>query len=95
MAFRDHPFPADTPPFPSHKQIVQYLQATVKKRNLEPHISFSTLVRAVYFTPGSDDPASKWTVATSKTVDGERVDSSETFSHVGEPCDTRELVPQS
>lgn len=49
MCFQDVPFPDDTPDFPSHTHVMNYLSQLAKNDNLLPWIRFSTLVEQAVF----------------------------------------------
>lgn len=44
MQFRDFPFPPGSPLFPSHRQVLQYIQSFAEQFNLLPLIRFNTIV---------------------------------------------------
>lgn len=49
MCFQDAPFPKDTPDFPSHTHVMDYLRRLAQDENLLPWIRFSTLVKKAEF----------------------------------------------
>lgn len=49
MCFQDALFPKDTPEFPSHTHVMNYLSQLAKNENLLPLIRFSTLVEKAVF----------------------------------------------
>ncbi|KAK4512729.1 uncharacterized protein ATC70_003435 [Mucor velutinosus] len=49
MCFQDAPFPKNTPDFPSHTHVMDYLSELAKNENLLPCIRFSTLVEKAVF----------------------------------------------
>ncbi|CEP12010.1 hypothetical protein [Parasitella parasitica] len=49
MCFQDVPFPNETPYFPSHVNVMNYLDQLAKTENLLPWIRFSTLVENAVF----------------------------------------------
>ncbi|KAL1408545.1 monooxygenase [Vanrija albida] len=80
MAFHNYPFPEDTPIFPWHYQVKHYLQDYAAKKGLNDIIQYQHRVLAVYHTPGTSDPAEKWTVVTENTITRQR--RSELVSHI-------------
>lgn len=95
MAFHEYPFPEDTPQFPWHYQVKHYLQdyaaakgwvwgssdmEVLTESRLNDVIQFQHRVLAVYHTPGTSDPAEKWTVETENTIT--RLRHTERVSHV-------------
>jgi dimethylaniline monooxygenase (N-oxide forming) len=45
--FSDFPFDANTPDYPHHSQMLQYLEAYARAFRLLPHITFNTTVQSV------------------------------------------------
>ncbi|CAK9783300.1 FAD/NAD(P)-binding domain-containing protein [Cutaneotrichosporon oleaginosum] len=73
MNYRFAPFPRGTPVFPTHQQVVEYLQDYSKRHGLNAVIQWGVRVTDLYHTPGGGD-ADKWTVETTA--------GRETVSHV-------------
>ena len=46
-SFRGHPFPPDTPLFPSHREVAAYLDAFADTVGIRPHIRFDTRITSV------------------------------------------------
>lgn len=46
-SFRGHPFPPDTPLFPSHREVAAYLDAFADTVGIRPHIRFNTRITSV------------------------------------------------
>ncbi|KAI8991779.1 hypothetical protein BDF20DRAFT_984386 [Mycotypha africana] len=47
MCFQDFPFSTETPDFPSHKDVFQYLESMAVKEDLKSYVRFSTMVEKV------------------------------------------------
>ncbi len=71
-SFRDYPFPAGTPLFPSHRQVAAYLLAFAHEFKIHEHVRFNSRVTDISPTEGA--PGTGWLV---RVEDGpqERFDS--------------------
>ncbi|ORX91003.1 FAD/NAD(P)-binding domain-containing protein [Basidiobolus meristosporus CBS 931.73] len=45
MSFKNHPFPEDTPLFPSHSHVLENLEAFAEENKLLPLVTFNTIVQ--------------------------------------------------
>src|SRR5688572_21902122 len=52
LAYSDHPFPPGSPDFPSHRDVLDYLESFAERFGLREHISFRREVIAVRPVPG-------------------------------------------
>ncbi|WWC87614.1 uncharacterized protein L201_002504 [Kwoniella dendrophila CBS 6074] len=67
MAFRNFPFPDETPLFPEQALIQRYLESYATHYDLRKHIKFSTRVERVYLTSQGEETESgssgrRWTI---------------------------------
>jgi cation diffusion facilitator CzcD-associated flavoprotein CzcO len=64
MCFKDIPFPNDTPYFPTHRHVLDYVQRFAVEQKLMPMVRLSTQVENVQFEKGT------WTVTATHLESG-------------------------